>query len=300
MDKVRDIRNRRFYWIDNDFLDEYGADLGATGIAVYNALARRANEQGKAWPGKADIQRLTGLSRYGVNAGIKKLVERGIIAVSHRYDPVSRCWRSNIYTLLPIVGSSDTQGRNLESPGVGISDTQGRNLESPGVGISDTQVGISADDLGCPAATEQHPRTTPKNKTNITRPKNKTGQQQQATKQLPAAAASLLSHENLNPDDLNGTALNVASWILYAYTQSGIKNPAGYAIAQARKGEVPEQDFRDIVNVDLDLADLVTEARYERNARNHIQGTPDPCYQTEPLSDQALSIILTFLEGRSL
>jgi DNA-binding MarR family transcriptional regulator len=296
MPTIRDTRGRGWYWIDNELLDNYGAIIGVTSLAVYNVLARRANERGQSWPGKADIMALTGLSKNAVTRALTKLERQGLISIKRRFDPVSKVWRSNVYTLLHIpegrsledvVGQEKTQGRSLEDPGVGQEKTQGRSLEDPGVGQEKTE-GRSFNDP------EQDPRTRPIKQD----PHNKTQQQQTATRNnLPAAALSILTQEGVDPALLNGNAQTVAAWIVYARTQKGIRNPAGYAISQMTKGEIPNAQYREIASTDLDLQTLIIEARNERYFRQGIQGAPEPCAETEHLSDDALQTIKNHLEG---
>ena len=77
------VRDRRpgYLRVYNDLYDNYGAQLGPYGLAVYLALCRYANQDSECWPSFATIARGTGMSRRKVIYEIQKLEGLGIIAV---------------------------------------------------------------------------------------------------------------------------------------------------------------------------------------------------------------------------
>jgi len=77
------VRDRRpgFLRVYNDLYDNYGAQLGPYGLAVYVALCRYANQDSECWPSFATIAKGTGMSRRKVIYEIQKLERLGIIAV---------------------------------------------------------------------------------------------------------------------------------------------------------------------------------------------------------------------------
>ena len=77
------VRDRRpgFLRVYNDLYDNYGAQLGPYGLAVYVALCRYANQDSECWPSFATIARGTGMSRRKVIYEIQKLERLKIIAV---------------------------------------------------------------------------------------------------------------------------------------------------------------------------------------------------------------------------
>lgn len=77
------VRDRRpgYLRVYNDLYDNYGAQLGPYGLAVYVALCRYANQDSECWPSFATIAKGTGMSRRKVIYEIQKLERLGIIAV---------------------------------------------------------------------------------------------------------------------------------------------------------------------------------------------------------------------------
>jgi hypothetical protein len=63
-DEVHDAR-RGIFWMYDDILDVYGAELGVYGIAVYALLCRRANARATCWPSLNGIARDLNTSRHG-------------------------------------------------------------------------------------------------------------------------------------------------------------------------------------------------------------------------------------------
>lgn len=126
MAEIRDNRAAGWYWIDNAILEMYGSELGAYGIAVYNALAYRANNSTQqCWPGKADIERLTGVSVKQVSRELRNLERLGLIEIERRPRKGGR-WDTNLYTLLSAggrdcqtVGSAGPQGVGSHGPHLG-------------------------------------------------------------------------------------------------------------------------------------------------------------------------------------
>ena len=96
------VRDRRpgFLRVYNDLYDNYGAQLGPYGLAVYVALCRYANQDSECWPSFATIAKGTGMSRRQVIREISKLEALRIIAV----DRVPR--KPSTFILLD---TSDTQ-----------------------------------------------------------------------------------------------------------------------------------------------------------------------------------------------
>jgi hypothetical protein len=266
--EIRDIRKRNFYWIDNAVMDHYAPQIGLAALAIYNALARRANQHAQAWPGNADLRRLTGLSRYGVRKAIKKLETHELISVTQRPRQNGR-WQTNVYTLLPVEIPQDDLGNHVaQGGGVGNSVAQGRQPSCPGVGNSVAQ-GRQDSCLG--VGNSVAPNKTHKNKTQ----EQNTKEQQAATTNnpLPAAAADLLNEFSITTQSLNGHSLNVAAWLLYAKDKSHLKNPAGFAISQAvKKNEQPPDTFLEIVSIDVPLRDLKPAAKAEKAREQGLQG----------------------------
>jgi len=93
---IRDNREPGWFWSPNELLDIYGPIIGVYGIAVYMALARRAdNTSQKTWPGLRSMAKTLGTGRRQVREAIEKLEAAGVITVerrprqTHRYTLVN-------------------------------------------------------------------------------------------------------------------------------------------------------------------------------------------------------------------
>ena len=83
--KIRDLREGNWYWINRDVLYTYGRKLKASGIAVYNALVSFANPKTQScFPTQKVLAEITGLSRRTVLRKIKLLKELGLVKVERK------------------------------------------------------------------------------------------------------------------------------------------------------------------------------------------------------------------------
>jgi len=99
--EIRDIRDPGWFYIDNEIIDKYGAELGVYGIAVYTILARHAHHSSqRAWPSVSTMAERLGTARRKIIEAIEKLEELNLIKVERSRG------RSNIYTLLKVKTSS--------------------------------------------------------------------------------------------------------------------------------------------------------------------------------------------------
>jgi hypothetical protein len=96
---VQDRRRRGFYTVDNDIVDQYGRQLKAHGVAVYNVLSRFANREGECFPSQATIAKRLAMSRMQVSREIDKLKRLHLIEVHPQYGPQGE-QRANLYILL--------------------------------------------------------------------------------------------------------------------------------------------------------------------------------------------------------
>ncbi len=98
--QVRDQRHNPWSWVDNTVIDQFGAQLGAGGLAVYLLLARYAgNSDQSAFPALATLAAHSGLSSGAVRRRLAQLAALGLITVRPQYDRTGR-QISNRYTLL--------------------------------------------------------------------------------------------------------------------------------------------------------------------------------------------------------
>ena len=97
---IRDHRGPGWFFIDKDFITEYGKELGAYGIAVYNILAMHANNTTQeSYPSYNTIAALMGCSRVKVIHVIEQLEGYKIIEKTKRQG-ADGVYMSNVITLL--------------------------------------------------------------------------------------------------------------------------------------------------------------------------------------------------------
>lgn len=92
----RSLRDGNWYWINKAILQDYGQDIGALGVAVYNCLAFFADSRQTCFPSQQYIAELLGCSRATVNRTVKALEECGLVALERR----GRC--PQVYRLLNV------------------------------------------------------------------------------------------------------------------------------------------------------------------------------------------------------
>jgi len=98
--KIRDKRDKGWFWLDNEYLNGYAKHLGATCTVVYLSLCRHSdNETQSCFPSMKLIAEENGISTKTVERATKKLEEWSIISIerSKREDGTQA---NNVYTLL--------------------------------------------------------------------------------------------------------------------------------------------------------------------------------------------------------
>jgi len=96
--KVRDLRNGDWYWISKTVIDHYGATIKPIGIALYNCLAKHANQASFCFPSQAFIAKEIGSSVASVKRSIDQLIRLELISKERK----KYC---NIYYLLKLDSS---------------------------------------------------------------------------------------------------------------------------------------------------------------------------------------------------
>lgn len=130
---VKDAR-AGFYMIQNDVLDDYGAEMGPFGIAIYNALCRFASRDGTTFPTLQKLADVTGMSRSAVKKHLSILDEMGLIEISERYT-ADGDRDSNLYTVKNYVGvGRQKTDVGHEKTDLGHQETDGGSPENSGVG----------------------------------------------------------------------------------------------------------------------------------------------------------------------
>lgn len=111
---------------------------------------------------------------------------------------------------------------------------------------------------------------------------------------LPAAAASLLEKFSVNPEKLNGDAIPMAAWVVYAQTQPRLKNPVGYAHTRIKNGEHPAPVFVEIASIGaLTWDEIIETAPHEQRERKHpgLGNSANLWQEMESVSDEAVAIL---------
>jgi len=97
--KVRDKRNRNWFWVENDYFNGFGKFLGAGAIAVYVSLCRHADNEQKCFPSQKTIAKETKLGERTVRNIIKKLEKYRVIEITKERSSQGK-WLNNVYWLL--------------------------------------------------------------------------------------------------------------------------------------------------------------------------------------------------------
>ena len=99
--KIRDRRNKGWFFLDNEYLNGYAKIFGAIGTAVYVSLCRHAdNETQKCFPSIDLIAKELNVSRPTVIKYIKLLEEHNLIEIDKGKRNSKQQWLNNEYTLL--------------------------------------------------------------------------------------------------------------------------------------------------------------------------------------------------------
>jgi hypothetical protein len=101
-DTLVDKRERGFYIVDDEIIDEHGAKLGPLGVAVYNVLVKHANKHGtSSFPSYQTIADKLGITRNSAIKGVKILLEEKVVGKRSRTNE-SGAPTSNAYRILPV------------------------------------------------------------------------------------------------------------------------------------------------------------------------------------------------------
>jgi len=89
--QIRSHRRAQWFWCDNDLIDAHAQTIGAIGVALYVALARYANHKtGQCWPSMERLSAQLGMTPLTTRRYLRRLVERGLIAVELRPGHTAR------------------------------------------------------------------------------------------------------------------------------------------------------------------------------------------------------------------
>jgi hypothetical protein len=132
--RVRDLRDKNKFWIDNDYINGYAKLCGADATLVYISLCRHANYYTQtAFPSQSMIAKEFNITIRRVRKGIKQLVLYNIIQVEQERKEDGR-FSHYVYTLLdksqwqslPCVKKPPTVNNTKNSPCVNNRTTVNR------------------------------------------------------------------------------------------------------------------------------------------------------------------------------
>ena len=105
---IRDNRGGNWFWLHNAIIDQYGAELGSYGIAVYVCLCRHVGQEQFTWVSQKELAAEIGSSRRQVQRELTKLQDLGLLAVDEQQNEHGQT--SNTYTLLAPPRAAQTRG----------------------------------------------------------------------------------------------------------------------------------------------------------------------------------------------
>lgn len=115
--KIRDVRRRGRYSIDNEYLDRgFAARCGIYATAVYSSLCRHADNGQECYPSIQLMMQQHGISKNSIIKGIKALKNHNIINVVKEYDEKTKRQKNNVYVLMDSSAWSSEISADPSSP----------------------------------------------------------------------------------------------------------------------------------------------------------------------------------------
>lgn len=116
---VRDMRDRNWFWADNEVFDIMGPRIKVNALATYLYLCRCADKDSQScYPSYKRIGDATGTSRSTAKRSVQTLIEFGMIAIETRPHPQGDS-DTNLFVILPRAAWKDgnAQGSVHTEPG---------------------------------------------------------------------------------------------------------------------------------------------------------------------------------------
>jgi hypothetical protein len=97
--KIRDKRQKGWFYLDNEYLNGLGKEMGPIGIAVYVSLCRHADQDQKCFPAQQTIAEEIGVGTRTVVNYLGRLEERNVIRKKRERTNDGK-WLNNVYYLI--------------------------------------------------------------------------------------------------------------------------------------------------------------------------------------------------------
>lgn len=144
--KVRDRRNKGWFFIDNDYLNGYAKFFGPIGSGVYLSLCRHAGTGQKSFPSQKLIAQELNIGERTVRDYLKILADHHLIAIARERHEGK--WLNNVYTLLDksewikpqAAVASGTKGKKQHSPEANGDSNQRQPLPTKNTNRKETHI----------------------------------------------------------------------------------------------------------------------------------------------------------------
>lgn len=97
--KIRDRRNKGWFYLDNEYLNGLGKHFGPIGISVYVSLCRHANSKQECYPSQDLIGKEIGVARITVAKYVKLLEKHNVINITKQKSK-NNAFSNTLYILL--------------------------------------------------------------------------------------------------------------------------------------------------------------------------------------------------------
>lgn len=98
--KVRDRRNKGWFYLDNEYLNGYAKIFGAIGTAIYVSLCRHADQHQRCFPSQKLIAQELNITTRTVISYLQKFEDWRLIHIERERDEETKKWKNNTYFLL--------------------------------------------------------------------------------------------------------------------------------------------------------------------------------------------------------
>jgi hypothetical protein len=96
--KIRDKRNKGWFYLDNEYLNGYAKIFGAVGTAIYVSLCRHADTDQRCFPSQELIGKELNINPRTVRRYLKRFIAHRLIEVER--ERKNGVWVSNTYWLI--------------------------------------------------------------------------------------------------------------------------------------------------------------------------------------------------------